>query len=246
MNYDNPAGSSPHGSDHVVNGVDLSEVNHANIPIVDWNIYKDLKAGYHKLSLNSYRSASLYKWAGIGASNDPAFVRAAARDLGKSGSDGSDNYGSNPKYGGTDSNYLCSEFVSWYYYHYGIKVNGKSLRDITTTQQLHDLFKAEGTLYRYNSGNYLQDFVHATTGETYIPQAGDFLERRGPDGAEHAMIMLRWLPKDPSSLNSNDRLNQALVINGPAPVTLRLVKIHKDETATGENYPKDYYLGRIK
>lgn len=240
MNYDNPAGSSPHGSDHVVNGIDLSEVNHAKIPIVDWNIYRTLNSGYHKISLGYYRTRSLYKWVGIGR-GDPDFVRAAVRDIGKSGSDGSDNYGSNPKYGSGDIDFMCSEFVSWYYYQYGIKVNGASLRDITYAQQLHDLFKAEGTLYRYNSGNYLQDFVHSVTQEIYIPQPGDYLERRGPDGAEHSMIMLRWLPKDPGSSNANDRLNQALVINGPAPVTLRLVAIHKDET----DNEKDYWLGRI-
>ena len=63
-------------------------------------------------------------------------------------------YGENPKYGGGLDN-LCSEFVSWYYYQAGIKVNGKSLRDIAGAQRLHDLFKAEGNLYRYNSGTNL-------------------------------------------------------------------------------------------
>ncbi len=131
--------------------------------------------------------------------------------------------------------------MSWYYHEQNIKVNGKSLRDIVGAQQLHDLFKAEGTLYRYNSGTHLQDFVHAETNERYIPQPGDYLERRGPDGAEHSMIMYRWLPGDPSAANSHDRYNRAIVFNGPWPVTLRLVRIHEDEI----NDNKDFWLGKI-
>jgi hypothetical protein len=169
-------------------------------------------------------------------------IRMVAEDLGKSGSDGQgqDQYGSNPKYRGDIDN-LCSEFVSWYYYEANVKVNGRSLRDITGAQQLHDLFKAEGTLYRYNSGTHLQDFVHTETDERYTPQPGDYLERRGPDGAEHSMIMYRWLPGEPSAANSHDRYNRAIVFNGPWPVTLRLVRIHEDEI----NDNKDFWLGKI-
>jgi len=243
MIYDDPPGSSPHGSRHVVNGLDLSLVNHAEIPIVDWDINMTLFSGYDKIILNEFRKRTLYQWAGI-TDEDPDFVRAAIEDCGKSGSDGSDQYGSNPKYGGGIDN-LCSEFVSWYYYEHGIKVNGKSLRDIAGAQKLHDLFKAEKKLYRYNSGTSLQNFVHAETGAVYIPKSGDYLERRGPDGAEHSMIMYRWVPKDPAAAKADDQLNQALVVNGPWPVTLRLVKIHKDEKATGDGYPKDFWLGRV-
>jgi len=53
--------------------------------------------------------------------------------------------------------------------------------------------------------------------------------------------MYRWLPGNPGASQADDRLNQAVVINGPWPVTLRLVKIHKDETTEG----KDFYLGRV-
>lgn len=243
MRYDNPAGSSPHGSRHVVNGLDLSLVNHAEIPVVDWEINMDLLSGHDKIDLSEFRKRSLFRWAGI-TENDPDFVRAAVADMGKSGSDGVDQYGNNPKYGNR-IDLLCSEFVSWYYHEYDINLNGASLRDIVGTQQLHDLFKAAGKLYRYNSGNNLQDFVHTQTREIYHPKPGDFLERRGPNGAEHAMIMYRWLPKDPASSRADDRENQALVINGPWPVTLRLVKIHKDERRTGDGYPKDFYVGRI-
>jgi hypothetical protein len=229
MRYTNPPGLSP------------AHLNHAEIPIVDWSIGMSLLAGDDEICLDEFARRSRYAWAGVEES-DPAVVRMAADDLGKSGSDGQgqDQYGSNPKYGGAIDN-LCSEFVSWYYYEQNIKVNGKSLRDIVGTQQLHDLFSAEGRLYRYNSGANLRDFVHTQTGERYTPRPGDFLERRGPDGAEHSMIMYRWLPGDPSAPNSHDRYHRAIVLNGPWPVTLRLVRIHEDEI----NDSKDFWLGKI-
>jgi len=229
MRYQNPPGRSP---DHL---------NHAEIPIVAWEIGMPLLSGYDEICLEEFARRSRYNWAGI-EDSDPTVIRMVADDLGKSGSDGrrQDQYGVNPKYGGR-IDLLCSEFVSWYYYEANIKVNGKSLRDITGTQQLHVLFKAEGTLYRYNSGTRLQDFVHATTNERYTPKSGDYLERRGPDGAEHSMIIYRWLPGDPSASNSHDRYNRAIVFNGPWPVTLRLVRIHEREI----NDNKDFWLGKI-
>jgi hypothetical protein len=229
MRYRNPAGLSP------------GHLNHAEVPIVDWPVGMTLFSGHDEISLDEFARRSRYAWAGIEES-DPAVLRMVAEDLGKSGSDGAgqDQYGDNPKYGGRIDK-LCSEFVSWYYYQANISVNGRSLRDITEAQQLHDLFKAEGTLYRYSSGTRLQDFVHAETEERYIPQPGDYLERRGPGGAEHAMIMYRWLRREPSAPNSHDRYNRAIVLNGPWPVTLRLVRIHEDEITDN----KDFWLGKI-
>jgi hypothetical protein len=227
MRYQDPPGSSPKG------------INHAEIPMVDWDINVSLLAGEDEIALNEFARRSLQKWAGL-VDSDPSVVRQAVQDIGKSGSDGSDGFGSNPKFGAGIDN-LCSEFVSWYYYQEGIKVNGQSVRDIVGTQQLHDLFSGAGRLYRYNSGTNLQAFVHTTSGAAYTPKAGDYLERRGPDGAEHSMIMYRWLPGNPGASLADDRLNQAVVVNGPWPVTLRLVKIHKDETTAG----KDFYLGRV-
>lgn len=164
-------------------GLSSGHLNHTEIPIVDWPIRMRLLAGNDEICLDEFARRSRYSWAGIEES-DPSLVRMVADDLGKSGSEGQgqDQYGSNSKYGGEINN-LCSEFVSWYYYEQNIKVNGKSLRDIVETQQLHDLFKGEGNLYRYNSGSHLQDFVHAQTGDRNIPKPGDYLERRGPDGA---------------------------------------------------------------
>ncbi|MCB9251590.1 MAG: hypothetical protein H6605_03935 [Flavobacteriales bacterium] len=243
MVYADPAGSSPHGSALIVNGLDLSKVNHAEIPMVDWPINMILLEGYDAIDLNEFRKRSLHKWGGL-INGDHALVRQAIEDFGKSGSDGTDEFGSNPKYN-PDLDNLCTEFVTWYYYENNIKVNGKSVRDVHYGQQLREMFEAAGKLYRYNSGNNLQGFVHAVTGEKYTPKAGDYLERRGPEGSEHSMILYRWLPKDLSSPKSDDHQNQALVINGPWPVTLRLVKVHKDETASGDGLPKDYWLGRI-
>ncbi|GAB6907933.1 conserved hypothetical protein [Desulfosarcina cetonica] len=229
MRYQNPPGLSP------------SHLNHAEIPVVDYSVGMSLLAGRDEICLDEFARRSRYAWAGI-EETDPAVIRMLAADLGKSGSDGrgQDPYGQNPKYGGAIS-LLCSEFVSWYYYELNIKVNGKSLRDITGTQQLHDLFKAEKTLYRYNSGTRLQAFVHAETNQEYTPKPGDYLERRGPDGAEHSMIIYRWLPGDPGASNTHDRYNRAIVFNGPWPVTLRLVRIHEDE----KNDNKDFWLGKI-
>jgi len=229
MRYTNPSGDSPDG------------INHGEIPVVDWSVRKTLPAGDHMIGLSTYALYSRFAWAGV-SDSDLQVVRMAAEDLGKSGSDGKgqDHYGNNPKYGAGLEN-LCSEFVSWYYYQAGIKVNGKSVRDIVGAQQLHDLFKAEGTLYRYNSGTNLQAFVHATSGVRYTPRPGDFLERRKDNKAEHSMLILRWLRGEPGAANVRHRYNRAVVINGPWPVTLRLVRIHEEEVDLG----RDYWLGRI-
>jgi hypothetical protein len=229
MRYTDPPGSSP------------VHLDHAEIPIVDWPIGMQLLSGHDEINLGEFALRSRYAWAGV-EDTDPPVVRMVLDDLGKSGSDGpgQDAYGANPKFGAGVDN-LCSEFVSWYYYEADVEVNGRSVRDIVGTQQLHDMFAAEGTLYRYNSGTNLRAFVHADTNEPYTPRSGDYLERRGPDGAEHSMIILRWLPGDPTAAATNDRYNRAIVLNGPWPVTLRLVHIHQDEL----NADKDFWLGRI-
>jgi hypothetical protein len=229
MRYDNPPGLSP------------ENVNHAEIPIVDRTLRKTLYAGNSEIRLDPYARSSRRTWCGLLAT-DPYVIRAVADDVGKSGSDGpgQDRYGRNPKYGAGLDN-LCSEFVSWYYHQASITVNGKSLRDIIGTQELHDLFKAEGTLYRYNSGVNLRSFVHRDTGARYTPKPGDFLERRGEGKAQHSMILFRWLPEDRSATNTHHQYHRAIVFNGPWPVTLRQVRIHEDEINDGV----DFWLGRI-
>ena len=219
MNYDNPDGESPAGLDH------------GCIPIVDADFNRTLRAGRHCLSLNRCANSSRLRWAGL-AGRIPAWVRRVAEDLGKSGSDGKgqDKYGKNPKYGGAIS-FLCSEFVSWYYHECGVKVAGQSFRDVIGTQQMHDAFRTAKRLYYYkNSDNAWRN---VDTGKKYTPKAGDYLERRGPAGGEHSMMMCRW--------DGAPSRKEAVVFNGPWPVTLRRVRIDHDER---EN-DKVFYVGRV-
>lgn len=214
--YDNPSGSSPRHLDH------------SRVPVVDRSTSVVLAAGSARVALDGLARESRYAWAGVTGS-DPALVKTVARDLGKSGSDGGgDRFGDNPKYGGR-IDLLCSEFVSWYYHHCDVRIGGFSFRDVTGTQQLHDAFRGVGALFRYHSGH--QRFEHPDTGAIYRPKAGDFLERRGPDGAEHSMIVHSW----------DDAAKEAIVFNGPWPVTLRRVDVQHDETNGG----KDFWVGCV-
>lgn len=218
MNYDNPSGYSPRGMDH------------GKIPIVDANFRRTLRSGHHRLSLNNVARTSRRSWASVTTSS-PMMVRWVAEDLGKSGSDGKDKdkYDNNPKYGGAVS-LLCSEFASWYYYQAGVKVAGNDLRDITGTQTLHTLFSEAKRLYYYKNSDNTWRRVDDSS-RRYTPKAGDYLERRGPAGAEHSMIMLRW--------DSSNK--EAIVFNGPWPVTLRRVLIDSDE----KNKDNIFYVGRV-
>ncbi|WP_045115121.1 hypothetical protein [Plesiocystis pacifica] len=217
LHYEDPAGNSPRDMDH------------SKIPILDGAITSTLRAGNHKVALNGLARRSRYAWAGVDSSHS-SLVRRVARDLGKCGSDGpGDAFGKNCKYGGAVK-LLCSEFASWYYYQEDIEIGGEDFRDIVGTQKMHDAFVAADRAYRWHNGR--KAWIHKRTEAEYIPKAGDFLERRGADGdAEHAMIMLRW-----------DAANrEAIVFNGPWPVTLRRVKVHEEEIDKG----KDYWVGRI-
>jgi hypothetical protein len=216
MNYNNPSGSSPRGIDH------------GKIPIVDWPYYRTLKSGNHRLSLNYIARASRKDWAGV-LNSAQKMVRWAAEDIGKSGSDGRDSYGNNPKYGG-EVRLLCSEFVSWYYHEAGVRISGNNFRDITGTQTLHDMFSSSKRLYFYKNSDNTWRRVDDST-KRYTPKAGDYLERRGPAGAEHSMIVLRW--------DSGNK--EAIVFNGPWPVTLRRVRIHHDE----QDNDKTFFIGRV-
>jgi hypothetical protein len=226
---------------HDAPGHSPEDLNHKEIAIVDWPINMELLSVFDEICLDEFARRSRYAWCDVTV-RDPLLVRRVAEDVGKSGSDGpgQDQFGPNPKYG-QGMEQLCSEFVSWYYHQGGITLNGQSLHNITSTQQMHDLFAAAGKLYRYDSGAGIQAFAHAATNERYTPRPGDLVERRGADGAEHAMIMYRWLPGEPHAANAHNRYNRAIVFNGPWPVTLRLVRIQEDEAAGGV----DFWLGRI-
>jgi hypothetical protein len=78
--------------------------------------------------------------------------------------------------------------------------------------------------------------------ERYIPKPGDYLERRGPDNQLHSMMMYRWSPGHAGTPDPHHRYNRAEVFNGPWPVTLRAVHVHKDEI---DNSDIDFWLGRI-
>lgn len=214
------------------------ELEEKEIVIVDRPIGATLPANDGELSLESAARKTRRALVGVD-SNSPELLKLLAGDLGKSGSDAADNHGKNPKYGPRLDN-LCSEFASWYYYEAGIKVNGKSVRDVEGTQRLHDLFKEAGRLYTYKRGEDKLIKVGGT--QTYAhPRPGDFLERRGTEGAEHSMIIHRWIPGDPSSTVEHERSARAIVFNGPWPVFLREVHLRADE-AEGND---DFYVGKI-
>jgi hypothetical protein len=200
------------------------------IAIVDATLARTLGAGYTSIDLNDVARDSRRAWAGI-TDADHAVVQLAAEDLGKSGTDTFDPrlpWQWNPKYN-PGANNLCSEFVSWYFHEVGLVVSGNDFRDITSTQTIHEIMLGAGRAYRYHQGR--GEFIHDVTEVAYTPRSGDWLERRGPDGSEHSMIVLSW--------NATTKI--MTVINGPWPVTLRDVDVHNDEVQNG----KDYWVGKI-
>ena len=77
-----------------------------DIHIIDWSIDSVLPVGgSSSIGLDGFAVASRYKWAEIDFT-ESLLVFPALRDLGKSGSDGLDDYGDNPKYADGDS-LLC-------------------------------------------------------------------------------------------------------------------------------------------
>ncbi len=71
MRYADPPGSSPKG------------INHAEIPMVDWDLNMSLLAGDDEIDLTEFAKRSLHGWAGL-ADSDPGVVRRAVHDVGKS------------------------------------------------------------------------------------------------------------------------------------------------------------------
>jgi hypothetical protein len=217
---------------------DLSSAFKEKIEFINSHIGKVLKAGNSALNLDSAAKKGRNTFAGYNPGQYimlPKPLRLAIQDLGKSGSDGPNPGELHPKYNNATS-YLCSEFVSWYYYEGGVKIKIAPIlefnfRNVTGTNEMHTAFKLAGKLYSYDKVS--KRFKNTKTGNVYYPKPGDFLERRGNDGkAEHSMIMKKW-----------DQANGiAYVINGPWPVTIREVYVQSIEEK-GEN---DFYVGRIK
>lgn len=203
------------------------------IPLVNRTLDRVLPGGTAEMPLNTYARNTRRAFAGVDGSY-PQCVLDAIDDLGKSGSDGGS--GENPKYGGAYE-LLCSEFVSWYYHHAGVAVDPLSpneFRDITGTQQMHDLFRDAHRLYRYHSGASHQRFEDPDTGTPYTPGPGDFLEWRKNGAAMHAMMLLCYDPTE----------KIATVINGPWPVRLMQVDLQWWE-ATCASAEFDFWVGAI-
>jgi len=178
----------------------------------------------------------------------PLAFRNFVYDIGKSGSsDATDSASAtNPKYGLTGSA-LCSETISWYYYEYGEWITDAvtgaltTFRDISAHTTMHDRFLAADRLYCYHSGR--QELVKKDAAynwvltETYVPRAGDYLDRRDSDGDAsngddgHAMMIASW---DPAS-------GVAITLDGPWNINFRPVDVDGEEQAGSH----DYCVGRI-
>jgi len=207
-----------------------------DITILDWNIDQVFEHSYSRIYLNTYARFSRLKWVKetvksitgknyvYDANTCPAFL-AVVRDIGKCGTSGFNMYDSNPKYGAGEEN-LCSEFVSWYYYHTGACFGRKDFKDIRSATILIGLFEQADRKYEYNS--VTKQFEDSLTQEVYQPQPGDYLWRTNQG---HAMMIAGW----------DEEANVAAVINGPWPVTLRTVDIQKDEVSSD----KEYCIGRM-
>jgi hypothetical protein len=109
---------------------------------------------------------------------------------------------------------------------------------------MHQLFKNAGKLYHYDESSK-RVLKHGSSSNEYVPRPGDYLERRGAEGAEHSMIILRWLPGNPAASHEEDKHPRAWVFNGPWPVVIREVRVHERETNPDDDKDKEYFIGRI-
>jgi hypothetical protein len=199
-----------------------------HIRIVDSAIASELAAGNSTLDLEPWARASRCKLAELDCHAHPAVI-LAVHDLGKTGSDGSDQFPKNPKYA-SPSQRLCSEFVSWYYHEAGVVINkAREFRRIDLTRKLREAFAAAKRLYHYD--NVTGKFFHTETGTEYSPRSGDFLERNKNGVSKHSMLVVSW--------NAAEKV--ITVVNGPWPVTLRRIKLSTLEQEKGVAF----YLGRV-
>ncbi|MBN1507051.1 MAG: hypothetical protein JW955_09405 [Sedimentisphaerales bacterium] len=242
MRLENRGGDTPLSIAHVFLQISYSgnsSEGRRDVTILDWDVGEVLDSGSSVIYLNAYARSSRLKWVeqvvredlGIevtyGADTCPAFL-AAVRDMGKCGTDGSDEYWANPKYGSGSAN-LCSEFISWYYHNEGTPIGKLKFRDITGHGWLLKLFEDRNRQYEFNVNT--RQFEHSVTGEVYHPQPGDCLRRDDIPGDGHAMMIAGW----------NEETDTASVVNGPWPVTIRKVDVRAGELAGN----KQYQLGRM-
>ena len=171
----------------------------------------------------------------------PAPLRYFVYDLGKSGSsDSSDSTAVNPKYGLTGEA-LCSETISWYYYEHGQAGFRETFRDTQSHAVMHDAFLAGDRLYCYHASRHQwikRDAAYNwVLADTYVPQPGDYLDRRDSDGNAangddgHAMMLASW----------DAATGIAVTLDGPWNINFRPVDIDAQETAG----TYDYCVGRI-
>lgn len=178
----------------------------------------------------------------------PLAFRNFVYDIGKSGSsDATDSASAtNPKFGLTGSS-LCSETISWYYYEYGVRIADAvtgaiyDFRDTTAHTTMHDKFLAANRLYCYHASRH--EFVKKNASyawvltDTYVPRAGDYLDRRDSDGNAsngddgHAMMLASW----------DAAAGVAITLDGPWNINFRPVDIDGEEQAATH----DYCVGRI-
>lgn len=174
-------------------------------------------------------------WTEARLAATPWAFQAMVHDLGKSGTDGSDAHDPNPRYGDSGRN-LCSETVSWYYYESGVELvqagrgDVEDLRDVVAHDQIREAFRGAGRLYCYDAEQ------QAWVGDdgAVSPAAGDYLDRLSTsdevnDG--HAMMIADW----------DEARGVATVLDGPWPVSLRTVRVHR-QVSSGEHR---FCLGRL-
>ena len=192
-----------------------------------------------KINLDDLRWGVLIEEAGLTTGEYwdlPEYLQLMIMDLGKTGTDGNHfPWMKNPKYNVGESN-LCSEFVTWYLYKAGVKLELPSgtfdFRDVESTDEVIDAFDEVNLLYDYNG--LTGEWINTQTSENYIPQTGDYLIRRENQSegiAKHSMMILEY--------NSDD--NKAKVIDGPWWVKLYHLNIHKK--TIDENH--EYCVGKL-
>ena len=234
MSLENHGGKTPLMIDHLLIQINYNISDSTDddrwerIKIVDSTISTELKAGTSIIDIEHWARETRCRVVGLDFSAHPAVV-LAAQDLGKCGSDPKDQYSKNPKYANPDEA-LCSEFVTWYYHETGVVINEPDeFRTIDFTGQVRSIFGADDRLYRYN--NATGKFINSKSGSEYLPKSGDFLERRKNGKSKHSMLVVSW---DPT-------VRIMKVINGPWPVTLRVIKLSEVE----QKKEVDFWLGRV-
>ena len=208
---------------------DSAEDDHQeHMRIVDSAIAAESAAGNSAIDLEPWARESRCRLAGLDFRAHPAVI-LAVHDLGKCGSDGTDQFSKNPKYA-SPSQRLCSEFVSWYYHEAGVVVNEPGeFRRIDLTHELREVFARAKRLYSYH--NSTGKFVHTESKAEYHPRSGDFLERRKDGVSKHSMLVVSW----------DDEAKAVVVVNGPWPVTLRRIELSTVE----QTKDVDFWLGRV-